>query len=238
MAEEGYRARISADEARKAMVGILPNVSLSVMGNYDSNRFLVNNNWYSLGLNVALNLTKVFSIPAMNRSEEAQNRADDARRQAMAMAVLAQTRIAAVRYTLVADEFMVWDEAARDRRPDRAYPSSEAAGIDNELEVVRGRVRDGEPHQPRPRLCQRAGGDRAPLQLGRLRHGAARGRGAPARRAGERGAGALRRVRARELLAARGAEKPVVAIGEVSGVRPRVAALVGEVRAACSPAGA
>jgi outer membrane protein TolC len=40
MAEEGYRERISADEARKAMVGILPNLSLNVMSNYDSNRFL------------------------------------------------------------------------------------------------------------------------------------------------------------------------------------------------------
>ena len=142
MAEEGYRARISADEARKAMVGILPNVSLNVMSNYDSNRFLVNNNWYSVGLNVALNLTKVFSIPAMNRSEEAQKRADDARRQAMAMAVLAQTRIAAVRYTLVADEFLVWDEAARDDDLIVQHlASSESAGIDNELEVVRARAR-------------------------------------------------------------------------------------------------
>jgi outer membrane protein TolC len=142
IAEEGYRARISRDEARKAMVGLMPNVSLDVGRNFDSNKFLLNNTWTSLGVRVALNLVKVFSIPAMQRSEEAQKAADSARRQAMAMAVLAQTRIAAVRYTLVADEFMIWDEAARDDDLIVQHlGSSEKAGIDNELELIRARAR-------------------------------------------------------------------------------------------------
>ena len=230
MAEEGYRARISADEARKAMVGILPNVSLSVMGNYDSNRFLVNNNWYSLGLNVAFNLTKVFSIPAMNRSEEAQKRADDARRQAMAMAVLAQTRIAAVRYTLVADEFMVWDEAARDDDLIVQHlASSESAGIDNELEVVRARARAMASHINRDlayanvqaviaRLYNSIGYDIVPREdeerpLAELAN-AVQVRYAEYERTSFSPRAEL--------------ERPVVAIGEISGVRPRLAALVGE----------
>jgi outer membrane protein TolC len=230
MAEEGYRARISADEARKAMVGLLPNVSLSVMSNYDSNRFLVNNSWYSLGLSAALNLTKVFSLPAMNRSEEAQKRADDARRQAMAMAVMVQTRIAAVRYTLVADEFMVWDEAARDDDLIVQHlASSESAGIDNELEVVRARARAIASHINRDlayanvqaviaRLYNSIGYDTVPradeerelaelTSLVQMRYGEF-----------ERASFSPRAE----------AEKPVVAIGQVSGVRPRAALLVGE----------
>jgi len=230
MAEEGYRARISADEARKAMVGILPNVSLNVMSNYDSNRFLVNNNWYSLGVNAAFNLTKVFSIPAMNRSEEAQKRADDARRQAMAMAVMVQTRIAAVRYTLVADEFLVWDEAARDDDLIVQHlASSESAGIDNELEVVRARARALASHINRDlayanvqaviaRLYNSIGYDVVPS-------------GEEERELADL-AGALQ-VRYAEFdrisFSPRAeTEKPVVAIGQVSGVRSRVAALVGE----------
>lgn len=230
MAEEGYRARISADEARKALVGLLPNVSLNVASNYDSNRFLVNNNWYSLGLNVALNLTKVFSLPAMNRSEEAQKRADDARRQAMAMAVLAQTRIAAVRYTLVADEFLVWDEAARDDDLIVQHlASSELAGIDNELEVVRARARAVASHINRDlayanvqaviaRLYNSIGYDTVPREdeekeLADLAN--------------------VVQVRYGEFDRTSFSprvdpEKPVVAIGEVSGVRGRAAALVGE----------
>jgi outer membrane protein TolC len=142
IAEEGYRARISRDEARKAMVGLVPNVSLDIGRNFDSNKFLLNNTWTSVGVRVALNLVKVFSIPAMQRSEEAQKAADTARRQAMAMAVLAQTRLAAVRYTLVSDEFLIWDEAVRDDDLiARHLASSERAGVDNELELIRARAR-------------------------------------------------------------------------------------------------
>jgi outer membrane protein TolC len=150
MAEEGYRARISADEARKALVGILPNLSFDISRQHDSNRFLLNNNWTSAGLNVAFNLVKAFSLPALNRSEEAQRRVDEARRQAMAMAVLAQTRVAAIRYMLVADEFLIWDEAARDDDMIVDYlASSEKAGIDNELELIRTRARAMASHMNR-----------------------------------------------------------------------------------------
>src|SRR5262245_31890363 len=142
LAEEGYKARISRDEARKQMLGLLPNVSLDVGRNFDSNKFLLNNTWTSLGVRVAFNLVKAFSIPAMQRSEEAQKAADDARRQAMAMAVLAQTRLAAVRYTLVADEFLIWEEAVRDDDLIVQHlSSSEKAGVDNELELLRARAR-------------------------------------------------------------------------------------------------
>ena len=142
IAEEGYRARISADEARKALVGLLPNLSLDISRNHDTNKFLLNNAWTQAGLNVALNLVKVFSLPALNRSEKAQKRADQARRQAVAMAVITQTRLAAVRYGLVADEFLIWDEAAHDDDLIVNYlDSSQKVGIDTELELIRARAR-------------------------------------------------------------------------------------------------
>jgi outer membrane protein TolC len=142
MGEEGYRARISADEARKSLIGLLPALSFDLTNSHDSNKFLLNNTWTSAGVNVAFNLVKVFSLPALNRSEEATRKADDARRQAMAMAILAQTRVAAVRYTLVADEFLIWDEASRDDDLIVQYlSSSEKVGIDTELELIRSRAR-------------------------------------------------------------------------------------------------
>jgi outer membrane protein TolC len=142
IAEEGYRARISEDEARKALVGLLPGLSLDIGRNWDGNRFLVNNTWTSAGFSVLFNLVKVFSLPALKRSEEAQKQADTARRLAMAMAILAQTRIAAVRYTLVADEFLVWDDASRDDNTIVKYLAASAqVGIDTELELIRARAR-------------------------------------------------------------------------------------------------
>jgi outer membrane protein TolC len=230
MAEEGYRARISADEARKALVGIVPNVNFAMMSNYDSNRFLVNNNWYSVGLNAALNLTKVFSVPAMNRSEAAQRRADDARRQAMAMAVLAQTRIAAVRYTLVGDEFLIWDEAARDDDLIVQHlASSETAGIDNELEVVRAQARALASHINRDLAY-------ANVQAAIARLYNSIGYDAVLREDEERELAEMTKLLQtrygefdRASFSPRAeAERPVVAIAGVSGVQPRVAALVSE----------
>lgn len=142
LAEEGYRARITEAEARKAILGILPGLTLDFAWNYDSNRYLVNNAWTSAGMSLAFNLVKVFSIPALNRSAEAQRQADEARRMAMAMAIMAQTRIAAVRYALVADEYAIWNEAARDDEQIVKFLSSSAeVGIDTELEIIRAKAR-------------------------------------------------------------------------------------------------
>lgn len=148
--EEGYRERITRDEARKALAALLPGISLDAGRNYDSNRFLVNNLWNSAGLNVVFNLVKVFSLPALERSAEAQKRVDAARRLAMATAILAQTRLASVRYGLVAEEFLVWDEAARDDDLIVKYLSASAkVGIDTELELIRARARAMASHMNR-----------------------------------------------------------------------------------------
>lgn len=142
VAEEGYKARVNESEARKAMLALFPNLNLDVGRNYDSNRFLVNNTWTSTGFGVAFNLVKAFSIPALKRSAETQQQLDDARRLAMAMAVMAQTRIASVRYGLLAHEFGVWDQATQDDDRIVGYLTSSATvGIDTEFELIRAKAR-------------------------------------------------------------------------------------------------
>lgn len=142
LTEEGYKTRISEAEAKKALLGLLPNLNFDFGTNYDSNRFLLNNHWSSAGLSIAYNLVRVFSIPASNRSAEAQRQVDEARRSAVAMAVLAQTRIAAVRYSLMAHEHGVWQEAARDdTQIVKLLETSARAGVDTELELIRARSR-------------------------------------------------------------------------------------------------
>ncbi len=142
IAEEAYKGRISENEARKAILGLLPSLNLDVTGNYDSNKYLVNNYWTSAGIGVAFNLVKMFSLPAVKGANEAQARLDESRRLAMAMAVLTQTRIAAVRYSLMAHEYGVWDEATQDdRKIVQFLESSSEVGIDTELELIRAKGR-------------------------------------------------------------------------------------------------
>jgi hypothetical protein len=66
------------------------------------------------------------------------------------MAVVTQTRLAAVRYVLVADEFLIWEEASRDDDAIVQYlASSEKVGIDTELELIRARARAMASHMNR-----------------------------------------------------------------------------------------
>ncbi|MGE5641338.1 MAG: TolC family protein [Clostridia bacterium] len=230
MGEETYKARISADEARKALVGLLPALSLDLSRQHDTNKFLVNNTWTQAGINVAFNLVKVFSLPALNRSEEAQRKADDARRQAMAMAILAQTRVAAVRYGLVADEFLVWDEAAKDDDLIVRYlASSEKVGIDTELELIRARARAMASHINRDlayanvqasmaRVFNSVGYDAVPREDESATVAELAGRV-------ERRYGELERA---SFTMRAAAQRPAIAAGEVSGTEPRVARLMRE----------
>ena len=140
--EETYKKRIGKLEWKKQVLGLLPNFGIESALNYDSNRYLLNNEWGSAGLNLSFGLLKLFSLPAMQRNQQAQEQVDDTRALAVTAAILAQTRLAAVRYTLLAHEYGVWDEAAKDdHRIVRYLESSKQVGLETELELVRARAR-------------------------------------------------------------------------------------------------
>ncbi len=140
--EEAYRARIGDLEGRKQMLALLPSLGFDVGTNYDSNRYLLNNRWASAGMNVSFNLLKVFSMPAVKRNAAANARIDESRRLAVTAAVLAQARMAAVRYALLNDELTVWNDAVQDDSRIVGYLSaSNQAGLETELELIRARAR-------------------------------------------------------------------------------------------------
>jgi len=140
--EEGYKLRITQDEAKKQILSLLPNFGVTFGGYYDSNRFLVNNSWAGGGYNIAWNLVRAFSIPAQQRASKAQEAIDETRRVAVTTAILAQTQMSAVRYALLAGEYRVWDSAARDDGRIVDYlTSARSVGLETELEVVRARAR-------------------------------------------------------------------------------------------------
>ena len=143
ISEEILKARVTESEIQKSLLGLFPTLNLNINPrNYDSNRFLVNNTWQSAGLGVAFNLVKAFSLPAVNRTAEAQKQFDESRRLATAMAVMTQTRVAAVRYGLLAHEFSVWDNATRDDDQIVKYLASSAeVGTETEFELIRAKAR-------------------------------------------------------------------------------------------------
>lgn len=103
--EEDYQARISRNEARKALLSLLPGLQLSGGAHGDSNSFLVNNNWADYGLKVTWNLVRLLSGPAAVAAAEAGEDVAIARRQALSMAVLAQVHVARANYADAARQY-------------------------------------------------------------------------------------------------------------------------------------
>ena len=92
--EQHYNARIARDETRKTLVRLFPNVSFSYGIKYDSDSYLVNNNWNEAGLQLSFNLFNVLTGPTQIKLAEAGVALADQRRMATQMAVLTQVHLA------------------------------------------------------------------------------------------------------------------------------------------------
>ena len=92
--EEQLNARIASVEAKKALLRMLPGLEIEAEARHDSNSYLVNNDWASLGTRVAWNLTELFRAPAAIGAARAGLELSEARRVALGMAVLTQLYVA------------------------------------------------------------------------------------------------------------------------------------------------
>ncbi len=140
--EEDYRKRISGNETRRQLMQAFPNLSLGLGTQYDSNRFLYNNDWVESSARISWNLLRILSAPAVKKAGERQLEVDDARRQALSMAIMTQTRIAALRYGLARSDL---DLAQKSLDVDNRVAAVAQAGVtskaETELELVRATAR-------------------------------------------------------------------------------------------------
>lgn len=140
--EEDYRKRISGNETRRQLMQAFPNLSLGLGTQYDSNRLLYNNDWVESSARISWNLLRVLSAPAVQKAGERQIEVDDARRQALSMAIMTQTRIAALRYGLARSDL---DLAQKSLDVDSRVAAVAKAGVssraETELELVRATAR-------------------------------------------------------------------------------------------------
>ncbi len=99
-----YQKRINDKEARAALLELLPGIQLYAGKNYDSNKYLDNNEWISWGAKASWNAIKVFQYPAKEDVIEAQDKLLDARALALTMAVMTQVHVSRIRYLNSAKE--------------------------------------------------------------------------------------------------------------------------------------
>lgn len=141
--EEGYRMRqTELEKSRAQLQAFLPGISLDLSAQTNSNRYLLNDAWAQVGAEAALNMVKLFSLPAIKRATEAQKGIDEARRMALAASVLAQIRISVTRFDILSREYEHWVVGLEDdRRLLELLQVSAANGVETEFEVLKAKAR-------------------------------------------------------------------------------------------------
>jgi outer membrane protein, multidrug efflux system len=139
--ELSYEARISAEEARKSMLKLLPGINLSYAGNFDSNSFLVHHWWAEGAERVSWNLLNLLSTPAILRLGRDSEKLAELRRQALSMAVLTKLHIAYQQYIFIGNEYNRARELSSvDHRIYRQISNRTAADAQSVLERVAAEV--------------------------------------------------------------------------------------------------
>jgi len=139
--EQSYQTRISVDETHKALLKLLPGVTFSANPNFDSNTFLVNNQWVTGSVQLAGYLNNLLLAPANIRRADENAELAARRREAISMAVLAKLHIAYQQFRSDADEYRRAVELADvDHRLYQQIANRSATDIQGDLERVSAQV--------------------------------------------------------------------------------------------------
>lgn len=108
--EARYESRISVEEGRAALLGLMPSLSLVAGRYYDDNMYLRNGQWESLGASLSFNLFNLFKINTVKQLAENQQALTEERRLAMTATVLGQVHISNVNYQQAKKRFVTATE--------------------------------------------------------------------------------------------------------------------------------
>lgn len=103
--ETHYQKRISAAETKAAILDLLPGINLTAGIYKDSNDYLLNQDWASMGAQISWNLFDVFTISDKNRMAKTREALVGEQRLAASMAVLTQVHLARIRYEQAGKSF-------------------------------------------------------------------------------------------------------------------------------------
>lgn len=96
--ESRYQQRISAADARAALLAMLPGISLTAGVYQDSNEYLLHQDWTSVGAQISWNLFDVFRVGPERRLAETREALAEEQRLAASMTVLTQVHLSHIRY--------------------------------------------------------------------------------------------------------------------------------------------
>jgi len=115
--EQFYTSRIAVEETKRTMLRLFPNLSFNYNIKYDTDRFLINNQWNDAGLQLSYNLLNLLSAPTQKKLAEAGVKLADQRRIAAQMTVLTQVHLSRLAYRIAYRQYVradqVWQADAK-----------------------------------------------------------------------------------------------------------------------------
>ncbi|MFC4260925.1 TolC family protein [Marinobacter lacisalsi] len=136
--ETHYQKRISAADTRAALIDMLPGINLTAGIYQDSNDYLLNQDWTSVGAQVSWNLLDVFKYGAERDLAETREALAEQRRLATSMAVLTQVHLSRIRYQQAVKTFDLSDDYLQvARRIGEHTENSARAQRSSKLDLIR-----------------------------------------------------------------------------------------------------
>lgn len=91
--EQNYNGRIAREETRRTLLKLFPNLSFNYGNKYDTDRYLLNNNWNEAGVQLSFNLMNLFTAGTQMKLADAGVALADQRRVAAQASVLTQVHL-------------------------------------------------------------------------------------------------------------------------------------------------
>jgi multidrug efflux system outer membrane protein len=137
-----YQQRINREEARVALLRMLPGIDLSSGVNYTSDSFKANQRWFDASMALTWNVLNLISGPANIELAETQEELSRIRRLALSMAVIAQVNVSQLRYGSAIRDFALANEIAEvETEIQRQITQARAANSASPQDVIEADVR-------------------------------------------------------------------------------------------------
>lgn len=138
---EAYQLRINQQEARVAILRMIPGLNFSAGVNYTSDSFKENEHWYDGSVALSWNLINLLSGPRNIDLAETRQELSRVRRLALSMAVIAQVNIAHLRYAAARRDFELTNKLSDvEGRILTQLENNRAANVGTESQLIQGEV--------------------------------------------------------------------------------------------------
>jgi outer membrane protein TolC len=105
--EADYNVRISIDETRKTLSRLLPGIELAIGRHYDSNSYLVNQNWTAGSMHLTWNLMNLLSGPIRYDIAKSQTEIAKYQRLVLSAAIMTQVHVSFRHYASCKRQYLI-----------------------------------------------------------------------------------------------------------------------------------